>query len=254
RPALTRGPGGEAARAARHPWTPDVVGPDALADAVLDPSGGLDIRGRVGLAGGREMPYPIYAGLSQALSLEPADDLIDEIARQKTPADLERVRRASAAADAGFEAFRAAARVGIREYEIVAEVEYAMRLAGAEDNFILLSTGPHNRAMRAPTDRRVERGDIAIGEISPVVDGQFVQLCRTVSVGAPSDALVTAYDLLLRSYRSSVEQVRAGVPAALVATTIDDVLTEAGYGEYCRPPDMRTRGPGLRRRYPAPGA
>jgi Xaa-Pro aminopeptidase len=244
----------DAERAAGHTWIDDVVGTDSFAASVCEASARLGVSGRVGLAGGREMPYPVYEALAGTLSLESADDVIETIAIEKTPAEIERIRRAAAAADAGFEAFRAAARVGVREYEIVAEVEYAMRLAGADDNFILLSTGPHNRAMRAPTDRRVEPGDIVIGEISPVIEGQFVQLCRTVSVGPPSAALVAAYELLIRSYRASIARVRAGVPASLIATTIDDLLTDAGYGEYCRPPYMRTRGHGFGVGSVAPGA
>jgi Xaa-Pro aminopeptidase len=241
-------------RAARHSWIEDVIGTDAFADSMRDAIAQLGVTGRVGLAGGREMPYPIHDALVRTISLEAADDLVESMAREKSAAEIERVRRAAAAADAGFEAFHAAARVGVREYEIVAEVEYAMRLAGADDNFILLSTGPHNRAMRAPTDRRVEPGDIVIGEISPVVEGQFVQLCRTVSVGQASAALVTAYELLLRAYTSSVARVRAGAPASIIATTIDDVLTASGYGEYCRPPYMRTRGHGFGIGSVAPGA
>jgi len=247
-------PRSDASRTARQTWIDDVVGTDSFAESVRDVFPRLDVRGRVGLAGGREMPYPIHEEIARTVALEPADDVLEAIAREKSPAELERVRRAAAAADSGFEAFRASARVGVREYEIVAEVEYAMRLAGADDNFILLSTGPHNRAMRAPTDRRVEPGDIVIGEISPVLEGQFVQLCRTVSIGPPRPALVRAYELLLRSYRSSVGRVRAGVPASLLATSIDDVLTEAGYGEYCRPPYMRTRGHGFGVGSVAPGA
>jgi Xaa-Pro dipeptidase len=247
-------PGWDRARAARHSWIETVIGTDSFSESMLDTLARLGVNGRVGLAGGREMPYPIYEALAGAVSLETADDLIEEMARSKSPLELERVRQAAAAADAGFEAFRNAARVGVREYEIVAEVEYAMRRAGADDNFILLSTGPHNRAMRAPTDRRVEPGDIVIGEISPVIEGQFVQLCRTVSVGPPSATLVAAYDLLLRAYASSVARVRAGVPASVIATAIDEVLTVAGYGEYCRPPYMRTRGHGFGVGSVAPGA
>src|SRR5262249_53584370 len=170
----------DATRAARQTWMGDVLGTDLFGESVRDALARLGVSGRVGIAGGREMPFPVYEDVARATSLEPADDVIETIAREKTPSELERGRRAGAAADAGFEAFRASARVGVREYEIVAAVEYAMRLVGADDNFILLSSGPHNRAMRAPTDRRVESGDIVIGEISPVIDGQFVQLCRTV--------------------------------------------------------------------------
>jgi Xaa-Pro aminopeptidase len=108
--------------------------------------------------------------------------------------------------------------------------------------------------MRAPTDRRVARGDVVIGEITPVCAGQFIQLCRTVSVGEPDTALVDGYDLLMRAYEASLLQVRAGVPASIIASTIDGILADAGFAEYCRPPYMRTRGHGFGIGSVAPGA
>jgi len=241
-------------RARRRSWIDDVRGVDNFPDALSDALRRLEIAGRVGLAGGRQMPHPVHAAIGRTAALEPADDLIEVIAREKSAEELARVHRCAAAADAGFEAFRRAARVGVREYEIVAEVEYAMRLAGADDNFILMASGPHNVAMRAPTDRRVAPGDVVIGEITPVVAGQFIQLCRTVSVGAPAAALVDGYDLLMQAYDASVRQVRAGVPASIIASTIDGILAGAGFAEYCRPPYMRTRGHGFGIGSVAPGA
>ncbi len=247
-------PSWDAGRARRQSWIDDVQGVDDFGRAVLDSLRRLKIEGSVGLAGGLQMPYPVHAIISTAVTLEPADDLIETMAREKSADEIALVYRCAAAADAGFEAFRRAARVGVREYEIVAEVEYAMRLAGADDNFILMSSGPHNRAMRAPTDRRVAPGDIVIGEITPVCAGQFIQLCRTVSVGEPGCELVDGYDLLMRAYEASLEQVKAGVPASIIASTIDGVLADAGFGEFCRPPYMRTRGHGFGIGSVAPGA
>lgn len=247
-------PAWDAARVRRRTWIDDVRGADGMAEELARALERLGIQGTVGLAGGREMPHPLYDALSAAVHMTPADDLVEEIARVKSAGELALVRKAAAAADAGFEAFLQASRAGVREYEIVAEVEYAMRCAGADDNFILLSTGPHNRAMRAPTDRQVAEGDIVIGEITPVCDGQFIQLCRTVVVGAPAPVLVDRYALLVRAYEEAVGCVRAGAPASLIASTIDRVLTDAGYGEFCRPPYMRTRGHGFGVGSVAPGA
>lgn len=247
-------PAWDVARICRHSWIADVRGTDDFDRAIAGLLADLHVSGRVGLAGGGELTEPEYASLAAAVTIEQADDLIEILAREKSPADLLRVHRAAAAADAGFEAFSRAARVGVREYEIVAEVEYAMRLAGADDNFILLSSGRRNTAMRAPTDRAIEAGDIVIGEITPVVDGQFIQLCRTVSVGAPSSDLVQAYDLLMRAFESAIGHVVAGAPASTIASSIDAVLAEAGYAEYCRPPYMRTRGHGFGIGSVAPGA
>jgi Xaa-Pro aminopeptidase len=81
-----------------------------------------------------------------------------------------------------------------------------------------------------------------------------VQLCRTVSVGAPSPDLVASYELLVHAYREAIARVRPGEPASIIASTIDGVLTEAGYGEFCRPPYMRTRGHGFGIGSVAPGA
>src|SRR5262249_40800719 len=105
----------DAARARRHSWIDEVVGTDSFAPSVCQARAGLGVAERAGLAAGREMPFPIYDVLVRALPLDPADDLIDSIAREKSPAEIERVRRAAAAADAGFEAFRSAASVGVRE-------------------------------------------------------------------------------------------------------------------------------------------
>ena len=104
------------------------------------------------------------------------------------------------------------ARVGIREYELVAELEYAMRSAGADDIFILMSSGKHNNEMHEPTDRRLREGDIVIGEITPVCEGQFIQLCRTVVLGKPSPVLVEKYRYPYPGPRRVVETDEERVP------------------------------------------
>jgi Xaa-Pro aminopeptidase len=252
--ALVVQPAWDAARARRHSWIADVRGAHEVAGAVIEVMREFGIGGPVGLADGGLTPFPVRDTLQRHVAIQPADDLIEQMAIDKSDAEIELVRKTAVAADAGFAAFASASRVGVSEYEIVAEVEYAMRRAGADDNFVLLSSGPHNRAMRAPTDRRVARGDVVIGEITPVCDGQFVQICRTVSVGTPSPALAAAYDLLVRAYDAAAARVRSNVPASIIASAIDRVLADAGYAEYCRPPYMRTRGHGFGIGSIAPGA
>jgi Xaa-Pro aminopeptidase len=253
--ALVVQPAWDAARAKRHSWIADVRGADDVGAALIETMRRFGMAGAVGLAGGSLMPFPLRDAIDRAgIRILAADDLIEQMAMEKSTAEIALIRKTAAAADAGFDAFRAASRTGVAEYEIVAEVEYAMRRAGADDNFILISSGPHNRAMRAPTDRRIAPGDIVIGEITPVCDGQFVQICRTVSVGTPAAPLEAAYDLLVRAYDAAVARVRSNVPASVLAETIDGVLTDAGYGEYCRPPYMRTRGHGFGVGSVAPGA
>ena len=182
-----------------------------------------------------------------------AEGIVEEMARHKAPEEIELARNAGRIADRGFEAFLEHARPGKREYELAAEVEYAMRLAGADDIFILLSSGPHNDEMHEPTDRLLRRGDIVIGEITPVCGGLFLQLCRTVVLGPAGGVLAGKYDMLFDALWKSVDAVKPGVAAGAMSKVMNRVLAEAGYGEvllsalYARP------GPRVRGRLHRPG-
>lgn len=174
-----------------------------------------------------------------------ADDLVSGLAATRTDVELERVTRAAAIADAGFAALREAVQVGMREYELAAEIEHAMQCAGSEDNYDLIGAGRHNRAVRAPTDRRIEAGDLVIGEITPCYRGYFAQLCRTLVLGVPSDTQRAKYDLLIRAQDAGFAAALPGRPSSDIARAVNGVIGEAGYSEFCRQPYMRTRGHGL---------
>ena len=132
------------------------------------------------------------------------------------------------------------------EDELAVELKWHMKSLGAEDNFLLLCAGPHNRAVQPSTGRKLQAGDIILAEITPSVRGQLAQICRTVVVGAP-----------LRRARA---QIRAGgggdgprhrrrraraSPCRRCAAPSTRVLEAEGYGEYCHPPHIRRRGHGL---------
>jgi Xaa-Pro aminopeptidase len=174
-----------------------------------------------------------------------ADDLIAELAATRTEVELERVEKAAAIADMGFAALCETARVGMREYELAAELEAAMQAAGSDDNYGLLAAGAHNLAIRAPTDRRLEAGDVIVGEITPCYRGYFAQLCRTLILGEPTDVQRKTYDLLLTAQDAGFAAARPGAPSSGIAQAVNGVIGAAGYGDYCRQPYMRTRGHGL---------
>ena len=133
----------------------------------------------------------------------------------------------------------------MREYELAAEMDAAMQSLGSEDNFGLMAAGAHNVAIRAVTDRKLEPGDVIVGEITPCYRGYFAQLCRTLILGEPSDLQREKYDLLLRAQAAGLSVAKAGLPSAGIAKAVNQVIGAAGYAEYCRQPYMRTRGHGL---------
>lgn len=235
----------DALRASEKTWIHDVRGSSYFLKDLLKTLEEFKIKGPVGVAGIREMKEDVYSGIKRKVEAKPADEIIEEMAREKTDKELAIVRKAARIADAGSRAFLNCARFGIREYELVAEVEYAMRSRGADDIFILLSSGKHNNEMHEPTDRRLEKGDIVIGEITPGCDGQFIQLCRTVVLGEASPVLIEKYDILTLALNESLKEIRSGTEASSITIAMNRVISNAGYGKYCSPPFMRSRGHGF---------
>jgi len=241
-------------RASKESWIRDIRGTSDFSKDLTELLRKFNMTGAVGVIGSGEMTRQLYEGIHQRASIALADDIIEEIAKGKTERELDIIRKTANIADIGFKSFLEHARIGIKEYELLAEMEFAMRSAGADDIFNLMSSGNHNYAMHPPTDRRLAAGDIVIGERTPSCEGQFIQLCRTVFLGNPGSVLIEKYNVLVRALDESLEQVKSGNPAALISKTMNRVISEAGYAKYCYPPYMRARGHGFGVGSIAPGA
>jgi Xaa-Pro dipeptidase len=204
------------------------------------------ISGKFGVIGREAMHVDLHDEIVKALEQTPvnAKDIIENMARCKSEFELERLRRAAEIADAGVSALYEQARVGLKEYELAAIVEYRMRSLGAEDNFGMVVANNHNQALHPPTDRITQPGDIIIGEITPCIGGLFVQICRTMVLGQPP-VVHEKYAILKKAMSLGMEAAKTGAPASDVAAAINRTFIQSGYEEYCRPPFMRVRGHGL---------
>jgi len=134
---------------------------------------------------------------------------------------------------------------GMTEDALAVELKGYMKTLGAEDNFLLLCAGPHNRAVQPSTGRKLARGDIILAEITPSYRGQLTQICRTVVIGDPPEMLSRKYELVVQAMNEGIAAARPGVPMGQVCAAINAVLEAQGYGEYCHPPHIRRRGHGL---------
>lgn len=213
------------------------------------------LTGTTGLVGREAMHVDLYDEFIKALKQVPvnAKDIIENMARCKSAFDLERLKKAAEIADGGVQALHEDARIGLKEFELAAIVEYRMRALGAEDNFGMVVANQHNQALHPPTDRVVQPGDIVIGEITPCVGGLFVQICRTMVMGEPAPVIYEKYGILKKAMSLGLDAAKTGAPASDIAAAINETLCDAGYEKYCRPPFMRVRGHGLGCGSSAPG-
>ena len=224
----------------------------ALAQALADRK---STAGRVAVVGIDALPHALA---EQLLAIHEGDlvsfdQTLYGAAQQKTAAEIESARRAAAIAEQGLVRLLELARPGMRECDLAGELNCYMKSLGADDNFLMLCASPHNPAAMPSSNKKIEQGDVLVTELTPSYEGQFVQICRTVSVGSPRVELQKKYDLVLRAMWAGIEAIRPGIPMSRVCAAIDLVLKAAGYAEYCRPPHMRRRGHGLGCGSVAPG-
>jgi Xaa-Pro dipeptidase len=248
-PVLYLAPVWDIARAKDESWVSDVRPFRELWSRLSN------LPGKTGLVGREAMHADLYDELVKALKQTPVDakDIVENMARCKSAFDLERLSKAAEIADAGVQALHEDARIGLKEFELAAIVEYRMRALGAEDNFGMVVANQHNQALHPPTDRVVQPGDIVIGEITPCVGGLFVQICRTMVMGQPAPVVHEKYGILKKAMGLGLDAAKTGAPASDIAAAINGTLCDAGYEKYCRPPFMRVRGHGLGCGSSAPG-
>jgi Xaa-Pro aminopeptidase len=224
-------------------WRVRVIGTDDVVEGLRAalPSGKA-----IGIAGLGFAP----CGLARRImalcpGADAADDVVFDAAARKTDPEVRLARQATAIAESNYAHLLEIVRPGMSEDEVAVELRLHAKSLGAEDNFLLLCAGPHNRAVAPSNGRRIQPGDIILAEITPSYLGQLAQICRTVVVGEAPALLRQKYALVVEAMNAGIAAARPGARMADVCAAINAVLEAQGYGEYCYPPHIRRRGHGL---------
>jgi Xaa-Pro dipeptidase len=200
--------------------------------------------GRVAVAGGNLQPRAIAEAWPGMLGGTPpsAERIVVDTMKIRDEWSLDCTRRGVAIAERGYANLLATTRPGMREYELAANLEASMREQGAEDNFQLMSASQHNTAGHFPTDRVLERGDLILAEITPAVEGEFIQICRSCVLGTPTPLQYEKFALLRTALEAGMRAAKPGVTVTEIVDVINAPIAAAGYERYTKPPFMRTRG------------
>jgi Xaa-Pro aminopeptidase len=186
------------------------------------------------------------ADKSRSFALEDGTALLDTLMMHKLPAEIAVLRRAAEVADDAYAAFRHAVKPGRRQYELVADIEAYLRGRGCPDNFMIIGSGGKDvLGMTPPSERRIAPGDLVTTELTPALEGYFVQICRTLVVGKASAAQRRAFDLFREALEAGIAAVRPGATAGDVARAENDVFRKYGLGDYTTSKWTRVRGHGL---------
>jgi Xaa-Pro dipeptidase len=186
------------------------------------------------------------AAAARSFTMEDGTALLDRLLMHKLPAEIDAIRRAAKIADDAYGEFIKSVKPGRRQYEIVADLEAYLRRRGCPDNFMIIGSGGRDVfGMTPPSERRIAAGDLVTTELTPAVEGYYVQICRTLVAGKATAAQAGAFAVYREALEAGIAAVKPGATAADVARAENDVFRKFGLGDYVTSKYTRVRGHGI---------
>lgn len=201
---------------------------------------GVDIPAvrRVGVGGQGLIAADVRAALQAALpnaAWQDVENDLCDIRAQKSTAEIEVIRYAYQIAEAGFQAGVDAIEVGVTEREVAAEIEAAMRRAGAEGTGIdtIVASGPNARPILArSTFRSIEPDELVLLTVAPRYEGYHAAIGRPVLVGDPGQAIRHALDVAVQAQQTCSQALRPGLEGREVEAIGRKIVAEGNLSSY----------------------
>ncbi len=163
------------------------------------------------------------------------DNKVSEIRSIKDKTEIDKIQTAQNIAEKAYLEVLNDVKIGAKESDISARLEYYMKRYGAQRaSFDLITiTGkktslPHG----VPSDDLIKYGDFFTCDFGSVYDGYCSDTTRTVAVGNVSEEMEKVYNIVLKAQEAVLAVVKEGVLCSEVDKAARDIITNSGYGEY----------------------
>lgn len=161
-----------------------------------------------------------------------ASKIIWKARLQKSPAEIEKLRRSVSILDNAFERAFSQVALGMNELEIARLLSESIFEQGGESMPFLYfqsAKGFEELPFRGPVDRKLNAGDLLYIDCGSSFEGYKSDYCRMVSVGEslPSDRLY--YRRIHELLHDSISCLGPGVKIQNVVDRIDSVLARLGF-------------------------
>ena len=172
----------------------------------------------------------------------PEDELVEaegfmaQARAVKTRGEIELLRDAARIAEEGMgEALRFLA-PGRSECAVAAEAERVMRRRGTESHAVALRGCNAAILQEVSTDDAFVAGDLALVDLGCYRRGYRAEFARTRVVEKPlSGRQREMFEVVSRALEAAAALLRPGVSCGAVARRADEVVRDAGYGQFAHP-------------------
>ncbi len=176
-----------------------------------------------------------WADLLDADRLVPTQNAVEALRERKDEAEIARMDRAAAIADAALFDTLPLMGQGVTEEHFALELDTAMRRHGAESTAFetIVASGENSaKPHHHPGGRRIDRGDPVVVDFGATFEGYRSDMTRTFCVGSdPEGELARIFDVVRTSQAAGAAAVRPGVSVKEVDDVCRDIIREAGWAE-----------------------
>lgn len=166
---------------------------------------------------------------------EDISSLLLEIRSIKTEEEVKLVKSAVEIAQEAFKKMLEIAKVGMKEKELAAYMEYQIKLLGADDVAFdtIIASGyrgalPHGKA----SEKEIAKGEPIVVDWGARYRGYNSDLTRVFCIGEPNDRVREVYKIVYDAQQKALEAIKAGITGKEVDSIARNHISECGYGEY----------------------
>ena len=169
------------------------------------------------------------------LKLKTNGSLVDSLRAVKDESEIELLRKAADLTSEGMKTAYEMLSPGMNEYEIAAEIEYAMRKRGSNGTAFetAVSSGPSSAFPHGGcSDRTIRQGDLVVFDFGAVFKSYRSDMTRTLVAGKPSEKQKRLHAIVYEAQEEAFKAIKPNAKAKDVDAAGRRLIEAAGYGAY----------------------
>ena len=169
------------------------------------------------------------SGLSA--TLHAVKGLVEGLRAIKSATEVSKIRKSVQVNSEAYARTIARIKPGMREQEIAAELDFQMRVLGAEKPAFdtIVAAGARSALPHAhPSQHRVVANELLLIDMGATLDGYTSDMTRVCYLGNPSRQVRQMYRAVLEAQLAALDAVRSDVPVAKVDAAARKVLKQHG--------------------------
>ncbi len=186
---------------------------------------------------GEKMYIDEFNAFKSALTgfkLKPAESAIAAKRAVKTEEEISFIVTAQQIAEGALKRAISHAKPGMTERELMAEINYAMVIGGAEKYsfetivaFGANTAQPHHH----PSDKKLEKNELILVDMGAKYCGYCSDMTRTFCIGNPGQQLTDVYNIVKSAQEYAIKNIKAGMTCHDADALAREYIKSNGYGE-----------------------